>query len=53
VSKKQFQTVYYNANALHKWMNNIAKCWNFEVLFFDNFRNPWRHKMATFTWMCP
>jgi len=28
VSKKQFRTVYYNANAcgLHKWTNNIAKC---------------------------
>jgi len=28
VSKKQFRTVYYNANARgwHKWMNNIAKC---------------------------
>jgi len=27
VSKKQFRTVYYNANTCgqHKWMNNIAK----------------------------
>jgi len=34
-----------------KWTNNIAKYWNFEVLFFDisgNLRNLWRHLTASF-----
>jgi len=58
VSKKQFRTVYHNTNTrgYHKWTNNIAKYWNFEVLFFDNFRKSSQSDVISrlrLRWMCP
>jgi len=36
-SFEQFITTQTRVGSTNGW-NNIAKCWNFEVLFFDNLR---------------